>query len=265
MNPLILNFQLKCMINLQDTSGLPLLLNTQDNSLQPAGEITFDKRDRIKLENLKPVLLNKTLRYPIDIYSEYGDICIPDDQKCFKKSKLHYSIILLPPGLLGIEYNKTHIFSPDQDQNDISVIVDIIYGKGSILIQRVKEKGEYDFDTEVDFVAHSKIRKGNRVVVPQNYMYTFINPSNYPLIIARLYEDDGKIDYRSMRKEHGMSYYLIRKNARQEIVRNPHYKEVPPLKKFHKKKYLRKYSCSSKKPIYTQFMKKPKKFCKLLV
>jgi len=253
------------MINLQDSSGLPLLLNTQDNSLQPAGEITFEKRDRVKLDNLKPVLLNKTLRYPIDIYSEYCDICIENDHDCFNKSKLHYSIIVLPPGLLGIEYNKTHIFSPDQDQNDISVIIDIVYGKGSILIQRIKEKGEYDFDTEVDFVASSKINKCDRVIIPQNYMYTFINASNYPLIIARLYEDDGKIDYRSMRKEHGMSYYFIRKNAREEIVRNPHYKEVPPLKKFNSDKYLRKYKYTSKKPIYTQFIKNPRKFCKLLV
>jgi len=253
------------MINLQDTSGLPLLLNTQDNSLQPAGEIMFDKRDRVKLENIKPVLLNKTLRYPIDIYSEYCDICLSKDQNCFKNHKLHFSIIILPPGLLGIEYNKTHIFAPDLDQNDISVIIDIIYGKGSILIQRVKEKGEYDFDTEVDFAAVMKVERCNRAIVPQNYMYTFINASNYPLIIARLYEDDGKIDYRSMRKEHGMSYYFIRKNARQEIVRNPHYKEVPNLKKFNNEKYLRSYNCTSKKPIYTQFLKEPKKFCRLLV
>lgn len=253
------------MINLQDSSGLPLLLNTQDNSLQPAGEVVFDSIDKIKLENLRPVLLNKTLRYPLNVYSEYCDICLKKHIKIFKKNSLHYNITVLPAGLLGIEYNKTHIFAPDKDQNELTAIVDIIYGRGSVLIQKVKEKGELDFDTEVSFAAAFRVRRGDRVPIPKKYMYTFVNASNSPFIVGRLFENDGKIDYRTLRKEHGMSYYFIRKNAREEVVKNPHYKEVPKLKRMNAQNYSRKFRLTSTKSIYSQFTQNEKRFNKLLV
>lgn len=253
------------MINLNDTSGLPLLLNTQENSLHPAGEITYSSIDRVKLDSIRPILLNKTLRYPIDIYTEYIDISLTKHESSFKKNDLHYSITLLPPGLLGIEYNKTHIFAPDKDENDITAIADIIHGNGIVLIQRVKEKGELDFDTEVEFVAMCRVRKGDRIPVPQKYMYTFLNSSSSTLVIGRLYEDDGKIDYRTIRRERGMSYYFIRKNARQEIVKNPNYKEVPLLKRKKSENLARKYKLTSSKPIYTQFIQNERRFRKMLV
>ncbi len=253
------------MINLQDTSGLPILLNTQDNSLQPAGEIVFKQIERIKLDNLRPVLLNKTLRYPINIYTEYCDIRLKDHKKTFKETKLHYNLIVLPPGLLGIEYNKTHIFAPDKDQNELTSIIDIIHGRGAVLVQKIKEKDELDFETEVSFASMFKVKKGNRVPIPQRYMYTFINPGSSPLVIGRLFEDDGKMDYRSLRKEHGMSYYLIRKNARQEVVKNPHYKEIPRLKKVNAKEYSQKHRLTSAKPIYTQLIRNTDRFIKILV
>ncbi|MDD3648113.1 MAG: glucose-6-phosphate isomerase family protein [Candidatus Dojkabacteria bacterium] len=253
------------MINLQDFSGLPLLLNNQDNSLHPAGEISFEKLERIRLDTIRPVLLNKTLKYPLNVYTEYSDIYLNKDKSIFAKNKLHYSIIILPPGLLGIEYNKTHIFSPDKDQNDITAIVDIIHGKGTVIVQQLKEKGELDFETDVSFVAAFKVKKGDRVPIPQKYMYTFINSSSLPLIVGRLYEDDGKIDYRTMKKEHGMSYYFIRKNARQEIVRNPHYKDVPRLKRIKAEDYCKKFRLTAAQPIYTQFIYNPDRFKKLLV
>ena len=252
------------MINLQDQSGLPLLLNTQDNSLHPAGEVTFESIERVKLDSMRPVLLNKTLKYPINIYSEYTNISLDKDKDTFRKNNLHYSIILLPPGLLGIEYNKTHIFAPDQDQNDLTAIVDIIYGRGIIILQKVKEKNELDFETDVSFAKVFRAKKGDRIPIPQKYMYSFINASNFPLVVGRLFEDDGKIDYRSMRREQGMCYYFIRKNARQEVVRNPHYKEVPKLKRGSSEAYSKKFRLTAAKPIYTQFIYNQKRFKKIL-
>ena len=253
------------MINLQDLSGLPLLFNTQDNSLQPTGEVGFISLEKIRLEMLRPILLNRTLRYPHQIYSEYCDICLTKHTELFEKSDLHFGLIILPSGLLGVEYNKTHIFAPDQDENEIAAIIEIIYGSGIILIQKVKEKGEYDFDTEVVFSGMFKVRKGDRIPIPQKYMYTFINPGNGPLIAARIFEDDGKIDYRTLRREQGMSYYFIRKNARREVVRNPHYKEIPKLKRLKTDDYCRKYRLTAFKPIYTQFIQNSERFTKMLV
>lgn len=253
------------MINLQDTSGLPLLFNNQDNSLHPAGEICFASIEKVKLDMVRPILLNKTLRYPLYVYSEYWDICLNDHKTAFTKNNLHYNLIIVPPGLLGVEYNKTHIFAPDKDQNDITAIVDVVYGSGIVLIQKVKEPGELDFETEVEFVSMFNVRKGDRVAIPQKYMYTFINTTNSALILGRVFEDDGKIDYRTIRREQGMSYYFIRKNARREVVRNPRYKEIPDLKRHKAESIAKKFRLTSAKPIYTQFIQNPTRFKKLLV
>lgn len=253
------------MINLQDLSGLPLLFNIQDNSLQPTGEVGFEVLEKVRLDMLRPILLNRTLRYPLHVYTEYCDIYLAKHAEIFKKAKLHFSLIILPSGLLGVEYNKTHIFAPDQDQNDIAVIVEIVYGSGIVFIQKVKEKGEYDFDTEVSFSGMFKVKKGDRIPIPQKYMYTFINPSNYPLIVARIFEDDGKIDYRTLRREQGMSYYFIRKNARKEVVRNPHYKDIPLLKRLKCDDYCGRFRLTASKPIYTQLVQNPDRFMNMLV
>src|SRR4030042_5983706 len=184
------------MINLQDFSGLPLLFNSPDYSLNPAGEISIRSVNRMKLDSIRPILLNKTLRYPTYIYTEYTDITLQKHKDLFDKNKLHFSILVIPPGLLGIEYTKTHIFSPDNDRNNITAIIDIVSGFGSVLIQKIKEKCEFDIDTEVAFVSLFRVKRGDRIVVPQKYMYTLINAGTRALVAARLYEDDGKIDYR---------------------------------------------------------------------
>ncbi len=253
------------MINLQDISGLPLLLDTLNNLLHPAGEIYYKDIDNVRLKNIRPILLNKTLRYPSFVYYEYQDICLKRHRKIFSKNKLHHNILILPPGLLGIEFIKSHIFAPDKDQNDITTIVEVLYGSGVVLFQEVKEKGELDFETSVNYIAMVKVNRGDRVAIPQNYMYTFINPKNRPFVISRLFEDDGKIDYRTIWRDQGMAYYFIRKNARQEIVKNPHYKQVPVLKKIKPLDSCKKYKLTSSKPIYIQFINNEKRFRDLLV
>lgn len=253
------------MINLQDASGLPLLFDIQNNSIQPAGDIIYEGKEVVKLKNIKPILLNKTLRYPVQVYTEYEDIYLNKHKQIFEDHSLHYNLVIVPSGLLGVEYTKTHIFSPDQDQNEITAIVDVIYGEGVVLIQQAKEDEGFNINTEISFVKAYHAKKGDRVVVPQGYMYTFINSGSKPYVLGRLFENDGKIDYRTIRHERGMSYYVIRKNARKEIVTNPRYKTVPKLDEVKPEKNAKKHSLTSKKPIYTQAIRRPKRFEELLV
>jgi len=253
------------MISLQDYSGLPLLLNNQDYTLQPAGEVSLENLERVKLDIIRPTLLNRTLKYPVYVYTEYSDVCLQKHASILKKSKLHYNILVLPPGLLGIEYNKTHIFSPDKDQNDITGIIDIVHGRGLVLIQKLKEKDSLSIETEVDFVSLFVVKKGDRLAIPQKYMYTFINSSSSALVIARLFEDDGKIDYRSIWREQGMSYYFIRKNARREVVRNPRYRAVPKLHRVSPETSAKEWKLTSAKPLYNQVAQNPERFKGLLV
>ena len=57
-----------------------------------------------------------------------------------------------------------------------------------------------------------------------------------------------------------MSYYIIRKNAKQEIVRNPEYKMVEEPEKLDMSKLLSKYGIRNGTPIVKQIMRKYEKF-----
>ncbi len=58
----------------------------------------------------------------------------------------------------------------------------------------------------------------------------------------------------------GMAYYIIRKNAKQEIVRNPDYKIVNEPEKVEWDSILSKYGITAKTPIVKQVMRKYEKF-----
>lgn len=256
------------MISLQDYSGLPLLLNNQDYTLHPAGEISIKCTERVRLDMIRPTLLNKTLKYPLHVYTEYCDITMPKHEELFSKNNLHYNMLVVPPGLLGIEYNKTHIFAPDKDRNELTAIVDVVYGRGLVLIQKprdILDESSKEDDKENPFAAMFLIKKGDRIPVPQGYLYTFVNSSNSALVIGRLFEDDGKIDYRSIRWVQGMSHYFIRKNARREVVKNPRYRDVDKIKVIKCDKYSQRFRLTSTKPIYTQCVQNVDRFKDILV
>jgi len=184
------------------------------------------------LQNLLPALLNKSLRYPEDVYEENEDLFTTQDEELFKKSLLHYDIIVLPAGLLGIEYIKTHIYYSPKSEGKYSSVVECLMGILTVLIQKNKPKDEYDFDTAVEEGIMIKLRRGEKIAIPTGYYYTFINTKNSPVIFSRTYKNKGVVDYSILGNEQGLAYFAIRKNARTEIVFNPRYREIPKIKKF---------------------------------
>ena len=58
----------------------------------------------------------------------------------------------------------------------------------------------------------------------------------------------------------GMSYYIIRKNAKQETVRNPEYKFAKNPEKINIDGILSKYGIRKGTPIVKQIMRKYEKF-----
>ena len=57
-----------------------------------------------------------------------------------------------------------------------------------------------------------------------------------------------------------MAYYVIRKNAKQEIVRNPNYKIVNEPEKIDTEKILKEYSITPKTTITKQIIRKNERF-----
>jgi len=58
----------------------------------------------------------------------------------------------------------------------------------------------------------------------------------------------------------GMAYYVIRKNAKQEIVRNPNYKIVNEVEKVEMDKIIKEFGITPKTTVIKQLIRKYEKF-----
>lgn len=219
------------MIDLQGALSLPLKFDPAKNVFVYPDHIKCRKSETVRLINLIPTLLNKSLRYPENVYHENIDLFCSNDAEVFDSEQIHHELIVLPSGLLGIEYIKSHVYYSPFEKGKSSSMVECIYGILTIIIQKNKPKDALDFDTSVEEGMIVKLRKGEKIKIPSGYYYTFVNSRNTPVIFSRIYKNKSVADYTMLGREQGLAYFAIRKNARAEIVYNPKYREVKKLEK----------------------------------
>lgn len=253
------------MINLQDQCSLPIIFNTKEENFIFGEDIVYENKERIPLKSLIPGLLNKSLIYPVEVYEEYKNIRTVNDVR-FAGSDLIYDILYLPEGLLGVEYIKSHIYySPNGDScGNASTIVEILHGSLTILLQRNINKAELEFQKGVEDGVVMFAEKGDKIIIPKGYYYTFINTGEEPVIFSRIYRNKGIVDYYSMQREQGLAYFCIRKNARCEFVKNPRYRVVPELREITPQNTFENRPLSYDIPIYTQLANSVNTFLDLL-
>ena len=121
------------MLDLLDFSSLDIHFDLESNTLLYGENIKCNSCQKVTLKNLSPILLNKSLIYPEQVYEEYKGIYYQQDKNLLNGC-ISYDLISLPSGLLGIEYIKTHIyFSPiDYGDDKVSCIVEVLFGKGAV-------------------------------------------------------------------------------------------------------------------------------------
>lgn len=228
-------------IDLKKSSGFPLIF--EDDVLN-----TFDllpkKVDIYPLTSLKNQLLNDEVNCPEIFYTNYLDI---DKQKEFENLGIQVNIVVLMPNLAGVEFVKTKALSVNSHK-----IIDVLYGGGSIVMQNFKDS--YDGK-----IIYTNLKKSQKIVVPKNFQHTVVNTKLTPMIYIEITKRNIKIDD-SLDDMRGMSYYVIRKNAKQEIVRNPVYRLVPSAKKINYEKIITNLGITSKTPIIKQIIKNTKRY-----
>jgi oxalate decarboxylase/phosphoglucose isomerase-like protein (cupin superfamily) len=230
-------------IDLKQSSGLPLYYSGED--LQPQG-LTIKDTATFCIDNIRPQLLNEELNCPEIFYKKYKDI---DKDGVFKDKNLKINIYLIFPNLAGIEYTKTFATKSLRRPR----ILDIVYGGGTILLQKYESPIK-------NRIIKVQVKKGQKIIVPSGYTCTIVNSrqgSNLIVLELLSRESNPRI---VLDDKGGMAYYIIRKNAKQEIVRNPNYKIVNEPEKIDWDSVLAKYSITAKTPIIKQVMRKYEKF-----
>ncbi len=227
-------------IDLKKKTGLPLQF--KNNEIQ-SKDFRFSKSVQYNLADLRDHLINQTINCPACFYSRYISI---DHDDFFKGKNLKLNFYLIQPGIAGIEYIKTHVYI----LKSYPKILEISHGSGIILMQ----------DPETDKIYLSRVRDGNKIIIPPNFKFELINVKLYvPLIACELYSYDAR-NYRIDEAEENIPYYIISKNSKPAVVKNPDFLNVGKYYRIKAENIGSKYGMSAKLPIVKQVLRKYEKF-----
>lgn len=230
-------------IDLKQSIGLAV---TVENGELVVTDCEFSSHKSYELEYIQNQLLNNEITFAEPIYYKYMRL---DTDSLFDKKKTRINEYIIPSNLLGIEYIKTRaVMSPDHNK-----LIEIHYGGGTLILQKVKRG-------EVIDVIFTKVKKGQKILVPAGYAMILINTRQQsPLIAGEFMSTDAK-NYNVLDDLQGMSYYVIRKNAKQEIVQNPMYRTIPKPRTVKWDEIAKDLKITLKTPLSKQIIRKYDKF-----
>jgi len=218
------------MTVLSQVSGLPIsVCDEVEDLLYSDEDVDCGQGVNVSLREIAPSLLNKALLYPELVYKCHRSVRMKTHCEEWPAS-YQYDVVYLPDGLLGIEYIKTHIFYGQMATSTASII-QVFTGQLTIMLQKNRKRQDiYDIETHVEEAMMVDVEPGMKVAIPAGYFYTFVNTGPDPVVFARVVAREHIADYEYLRRENGLAYYIISKNARKEIVVNPRYRTVPDIK-----------------------------------
>ncbi len=235
---------------------ISLKKNSGFNLSYEDGDIIFDnvvysKNKVVSLDNIRAQLLNEDLQSPEVFYKKYSNLDIDD---IYKKKKIKINLISIPQNIAGIEYVKTKAVQCSTHNK----VIEIVSGGGLVLLQKFSRiKGESD-------ISIIKVKNSDKIVIPAKHTYCLVNNRVTPLIVMEFMPLKAK-NKLVLDEMGGMAYYVIRKNAKQEIVRNPLYKIVNIHKKFDWSQHYKKSNITPKTPFSRQVLRKYEKFAWLFI
>jgi len=225
-------------IDLRKSAGIPLSYNGTD--LQPQG-LKFKNVFTVNIKEIRSQLLNKSLNCPECFYTKWEEL---DGEDIFKEKNLLVNFYTIQANLAGIEYVKTLATRSEK----YSRLIEVIYGGGIVLMQKYNSTGNYK-------IVKRLLVKGDKAIIPPGFSYTIINTrQNSNLIVIEI--SSQKSNSKDVLDENnGMAYYVIRKNAKQEIVRNPYYKIVDEIEEVDWDKIFQEKGITPKTPLIRQILR----------
>lgn len=230
--------------NLKPSSGLPLFFNGDEIQ----SDQYFPKDiSVIGIEEIRPQLLNQELDCPETFYSKYKNLDTSENE--FKNLNLKVNLYLMKPNLAGIEFTKSKATKCGKYPR----LFQIIYGGGTVLLQKyISPIENRNFRIQV--------KKDSKFIVPPGYSVCLVNTRQTSTLISLEVSTADAQTRVVLEDKRGMSYYVIRKNAKVEIVRNPAYKIVNDIERVEMEKVLKDLGITGKTPLIKQIVKKNERF-----
>ncbi len=145
------------------------------------------------------------------------------------------NITIWESGEVGSEYIKTyghyHVGKLDETYT-------VLQGQGIIIMQvRKIGKDGQPVDDEIENFKAISVKEGDKVFIPSGTGHLALNTGNVWFVTSddspvNFAEKDavslpGHADYGPFKRLHGAAYYVVNKNGKPELVKNPNYKNVP--------------------------------------
>lgn len=230
-------------IDLKPASGLPI---TYENGEIVSKELSFKEKKVVTIDGIRTQLLNKELDCPDIFYTKYKII---DQNNIYQEKGIKINIITIEPNLAGIEYVKTKVTRC----KNFPRIIEILSGAGIVLLQKYKSPKD-------NITYKVSCKKGQKIIIPSGFAMVVVNTrQNSTLIFAEYLSTNARCRV-VLDDNSGMAYYVIRKNAKQEVVRNPNYKIVNEPKKIDMEKIVQSCGITLKTPVIKQAIRKYEKF-----
>jgi glucose-6-phosphate isomerase len=246
-------------IDLFTTSGLPIFFDT-DNL-----EVIADGGYKLEAVSRTVGQLSKVLRFPFEkeppteIYRNYLFEQMPEhERQVLAKYNLSYSMVMMPPGIIGSEYAKTmgHYHPPVPGTNlGFPEVYTQLCGTLVLLMQKTAPEKRGDVE---EFIA-VKMTPGTIVTIPPEYAHVLVNISDEPGLMAGLYgsQTSFKPDYMPVESRKGLAYYLLDESGKLVIEPNAIYLNPPAFQWISDLNNTQFKPVDGEKPVWTSYMENP--------
>lgn len=250
------------MIDLKNKSGLTVKLDEKNFNLVFENSLPKASPAIRTIEEMKEVLLDKTIIQPKELYFMYRDVFIPEDVPEMKKNNLRYDITVIRPGLLGKEYMKT---AGHYHPGLFPELYEVLNGRAWCLLQKYDLK-DFQIITDVILV---KAEAGEKIVCLPGYGHILINPDEKDaLVTANWVSSRFSSDYSLYKKAGGAAYFFENENGKASISKNKFFKSIAPIKNCLSNPKIDAFGLEKNKPIYPllkmaqklEFLNFPEKF-----
>jgi len=211
------------------------------------------------IREMRSVLADPSCAATDPLYYMYRDLARSEaDRRWLSDHSLRYDITVIPPLNICGECVKTkgHYHPADPAGTGYPELYEVLEGEAQFLLQ----SRTLDDAVLIDALA------GSCVIIPPGYGHVTLNPSHdTTLAMANLVSTAFASEYGEYETLHGAVYYVMSDGR---IIKNPHYPDVPVLRKIAIRKGPAPASGSIKSPIYTlvgnsealAFLNEPEKY-----
>ncbi|MHB9143773.1 MAG: glucose-6-phosphate isomerase family protein [Symbiobacteriia bacterium] len=215
------------MKDLSKVCGLPLTVD-EKGVLHFGGGLPVVKPAIRLLADVRDVLAEPDAQGPEELYFMYRDMGFPAEKALWQPRRLRYDVTVIPPGLIGEEFNKTaghyHPLVPGQ-KVAYPEVYEVIQGVAHYLLQRPSGNG-----LELDDVVLVEANPGDKVLIPPGYGHITINPGKEVLVMSNLVEATFGSVYEPFRQAQGGAYYEFLEEGEAVFEENEDYGDVPELR-----------------------------------